>query len=86
MLKKKDTFVFCHGGERNSVEKKVLDQAKTKNLLQQRIQEKKERRSWQQCEEKYSETSASKDENQPDLKIYGEKWLSQSQDDNEHLS
>lgn len=22
---------------------------------------------------------------QPDLKIYGEKWLSQSQDDNEHL-
>lgn len=23
---------------------------------------------------------------QPDLKIYGEKWLSQSQDDNEHHS
>lgn len=43
--------------------KKVLDQAKMKNLLQQKIQEKKERRSWQRCEEKYSETSASKDEN-----------------------
>lgn len=32
---------------------------------EEKIQEKKGRRSWQRREEKYSETSASKDENSP---------------------
>lgn len=61
--KGKVPFSLHHGRECNSVGKKEgLGSSKDD---EEKIQEKKGRRSWQRREEKYSETSASQDENSP---------------------